>query len=167
MIISSGIILTGKAAETIVNGIDNKKDANGFVRSAYKAVCTPKTMPKTPSEVNGTWVVEAQSGDDDRFVGVIGDDTLPEANLGAANALGQRDAVLDWGAPRTFQTGDTMTIEKEGMISVIAGGAITEGDFLKLGDNGTFVKSNTKTDLGRAYESAVEGERFVAKIYCL
>ena len=167
MIISSGIILTGKAAETIVNGIDNKKDANGYVRSAFKAVCTPEEAPNTPSDVNGTWVVEGQSGDDARFVGVIGDDVMPEANLGAANNLGQRDAVLDWGAPRTFQVGDTCTIEKEGMISVIAGGAITEGDFLKLGDNGTFVKSTTQTNLGRAYESAVAGERFVAKIWCL
>lgn len=164
MIISSGQILTGRAAETITDGISNVKDTNGYVRSAYKAVCTPDTMPTEDSGVKGVWVVEGQSGKDDNFVGVIGDDSMPEANLGAADALGNREPVLDWGASRTYQVGDVMTFERNGMISVIAGGNITEGDWLKLGDDGTFVKANGPTRIGRAYESAAEGERFEAMI---
>jgi len=164
MIISSGQILTGRAAATITNGITNAKDANGYVRTAYKAVCTPDTMPTEDSGVNGTWVVEGASGKDDNFVGVIGDDSMPEANLGAADALGNREPVLDWGASRTYQVGDVLTFERNGMISVIAGEDIAEGDWLKLGDNGTFVKASGPTRIGRAYESAAAGERFGAMI---
>jgi len=164
MIISSGQILTGRAADTITNGISNVKDANGYVRTAYKAVCTPEEMPEADSGVKGTWVVEGTTNADDRFVGVIGDDSMPEANLGAPDALGDREPVLDWGASRTYQIGDVMTFERNGMISVIAGGAIHEGDWLKLGANGTFVKSDNPTRIGRAYESAEAGERFEAMI---
>lgn len=167
MIISSGQILTGRAAATITKGISNKKDSNGFVRTAYKALCTPATMPTADSEVKGTWVVCGESGADDRFIGVIGDDSMPEANLTAPDSNGLREAVLDWGASRTYQVGDTMTIERNGMISVIAGGDIKEGDYLALGDDGTFVASKKKTDIGRAYESAVEGQRFEAMIRAL
>lgn len=167
MIISSGQILTGRAAATITNGITNAKDADGYVRTAYKALCVPDTMPTDDSGVKGTWVVEGASGKDDNFIGVIGDDSMPEANLGAPDALGQREPVLDWGASRTYQVGDVMTIERNGMISVLAGGAITEGDYLKLGANGTFVKGDKSDNIGRAYESAVAGERFEAYIHAL
>ena len=167
MIISSGQILTGKAAAVITDGITNAKDADGYVRTAYKALCVPDTMPNADSGVKGTWVVEGASGKDDNFIGVIGDDSMPEANLTAADNLGRREAVLDWGASRTYQIGDCMTIERNGMISVIAGGAIKEGDYLKLGANGTFVKGDKSDNIGRAYESAASGERFEAYINAL
>ena len=167
MIISSGQILTGRAAATITNGITNAKDADGYVRTAYKALCVPDTMPTDDSGVKGTWVVEGASGKDDNFIGVIGDDSMPEANLGAPDGLGQREPVLDWGASRTYQVGDVMTIERNGMISVLAGGNIAEGDYLKLGANGTFVKGAKSDNIGRAYESAVAGERFEAYINAL
>lgn len=167
MIISSGQILTGRAAEVISEGITNAKDANGYVRTTYKALCTPDTMPDADSGVKGTWVVEGASGKDDQFIGVIGDDSMPEANLGAPDALGNREPVLDWGASRTYQVGDAMTIERNGMISVLAGGDIKEGDYLKLGDNGTFVKGTKAVNIGRAYESASAGERFEAYINAL
>lgn len=167
MIISSGQILTGRAADVITNGITNAKDANGYVRTSYKALCVPETMPDGDSAVKGTWVVEGASGKDDYFIGVIGDDSMPEANLGAPDALGNRSQVLDWGASRTYQVGDVMTIERNGMISVLAGGDIKEGDYLKLGDNGTFVKGTKAVNIGRAYESASAGERFEAYINAL
>lgn len=167
MIISSGQILTGRAAAVITNGITNTKDANGYVRTAYKAVCTPDTMPDADSKVKGTWVVEGASGKDNNFIGVIGDDSMPEANLTAADSLGIREPVLDWGASRTYQIGDVMTIERNGMISVLAGGTIKEGDYLKLGANGTFVAGQKSDNIGRAYESAAAGERFEAYIHAL
>lgn len=167
MLISSGQILTGKAAEVITNGITNAQDANGYVRTAYKAVCAPATMPAGDSGVKGTWVVEGQSGQDALFLGVIGDDSMPEANLAAPDSLGIRNPVLDWGASRTYQVGDVMTFERNGMISVLAGDTIKEGDFLKLGNNGTFVKGARSDNIGRAYESAAAGERFEAYINAL
>ena len=167
MIISSGQILTGRAAAVITNGITNAKDSNGYVRTTYKALCVPETMPDADSKVKGTWVVEGASGKDDYFIGVIGDDSMPEANLGAADALGNREPVLDWGASRTYQIGDVMTIERNGMISVLAGDDIQEGDYLKLGANGTFVKGTKAINIGRAYESAAAGERFEAYINAL
>lgn len=167
MIISSGQILTGRAAEVITNGITNAKDSDGYVRTTYKALCTPDTMPDEDSAVKGTWVVEGASGKDDQFIGVIGDDSMPEANLGAPDANNLREPVLDWGASRTYQVGDVMTIERNGMISVLAGGDIQEGDYLKLGDNGTFVKGDKSDNIGRAYESAAAGERFEAYINAL
>ena len=147
MIISSGQILTGRSAAVITNGITNTKDANGYVRTAYKAVCIPDTMPDADSKVKGTWVVEGASGKDDNFIGVIGDDSMPEANLTAADSLGIR--------------------ERNGMISVLAGGDIAEGDYLKLGNNGTFVKGTKAVNIGRAYESAAAGERLEAYINAL
>lgn len=167
MIISSGQILTGRAAAVINNGITNAQDTNGYVRTAYKALCTPDTMPNTDSAVKGTWVVEGAVGKDDQFIGVIGDDSMPEANLEAADSLGVRNPVLDWGASRTYQVGDVMTIERNGMISVIAGDAIQEGDYLKLGANGTFIPGLKSDNIGRAYESAEAGERFEAYINAL
>lgn len=167
MIISSGQILTGRAAAVINNGITNAKDSNGYVRTSYKALCVPDTMPDADSAVKGTWVVEGASGKDDNFIGVIGDDSVPEPNLNAPDSLGIRNPVLDWGASRTYQKGDVMTIERNGMISVLAGGPIREGDYLKLGDNGTFVKGQKSNNIGRAYESAIAGERFEAYINAL
>ena len=162
MIISSGQILTGKAAETIENGITVAEDDKGFFRTAYKAVCFPDSAPAAPSDVNGTWVVEGASGKDDQFLGVIGDDTAPEPNL----TLDSRKPVLEYGASRSFAVGDVMTFERNGVMYVLAGGNIQEGDLLKLGDNGTFVAGATDkaSALGRAYEAADEGERFMAMI---
>lgn len=162
MIISSGQILTGKAAETIENGITVTEDNKGFFRTAYKAVCFPDSAPAAASDVNGTWVVEGASGKDDNFLGVIGDDTAPEPNL----TLDSRKPVLDYGASRSFAVGDVMTFERNGIMYVLAGGAIEEGDLLKLGANGTFVGGATDkaSALGRAYEAAEAGERFMAMI---
>ena len=53
------------------------------------------------------------------------------------------------------------------MISVLAGDDIKEGDYLKLGDNGTFVPGDKSDNIGRAYESAAAGERFEAYINAL
>ena len=167
MIISSGQILTGRAAAVITNGITNAKDAHGYVRTNYKALCVPDSMPAADSAVKGTWVVEGQSGKDNLFIVVIFDDSMPEANLGAPDVLGNREPVLDWGASRTYQIGDVMTIERNGMISVLAGDTIKEGDYLKLGDNGTFVPGAKSDNIGRAYESAAAGERFEAYINAL
>ena len=60
-----------------------------------------------------------------------------------------------------------MTIERNGMISVLSGDTIKEGDYLKLGDNGTFVPGAKSDNIGRAYESAAAGERFEAYINAL
>lgn len=164
MIISSGQILTGRAAATIPKGITVAKDANGFFRTSYKAVCFPDSAPASDSNVNGTWVVEGQSGKDDNFLGIIGDDTAPEPNL----TLTDRQPVLDYGASRDFAVGDVMTFERDGIFYVMAGAAVKEGDYLKLGNDGTFVGGATRADaIGRAYESADEGQTFMAKIQAL
>jgi hypothetical protein len=166
MIHSSGQILTGKAATVIENAIANVPDADGFYRTAYKAVCFPKTAPTEDSDVYGTWIEEGAEGQHLNFLGIIGNDTTPEPNLDAGTTvLNSRKPVLEYGANRTLQKGDVVTIERNGMMSVIASADIKEGDLITLGKEGGF-KSTTNQEevLGRAYQSAKEGERFVAYI---
>lgn len=164
MIHSSGQIITGRAAKTITNGITVTKDADGYYRSAFKAVCIAASPNQRDSGVYGPWVEEAATGKEGTFVGVIGDDTAPYANR---EVLDDREPVLGYGKSRSFAQGDVMTIERNGIISVIAGGNITQGSYLKLGDNGTFVKGNKNDGIGFAMESAKSGDRFRATIYAI
>ena len=79
-------------------------------------------------------------GKEDTFVGVIGDDTIPYAN--------RKPTVVDHNNPvvdpddkaRTFLQGDELTVERNGIISVIAASDIKQGEYLKLADNGAFQK---------------------------
>ncbi len=166
MIHSSGQILTGRAASVIENAIANIPDADGFYRTAYKAVCFPATAPTEDSDVYGTWIEEATSGNKDNFLGVIGNDTTPEPNLDeGTTVLNSRKPILDYGANRTLQKGDVVTIERNGMLSVIASAAVKEGQLITVGDKGGFKSTTTKSEaVGRAYQSAKAGERFIAYI---
>ena len=163
MIHSSGQIITGRAAERIDEGIGVKPDTEGWFRTAYKALVLADSPTGDDSNVYGPWVKEGSAGEDDKFVGIIGDDDAPYANVN----LDTNNPVLGYGESKSFAVGDVMTIERNGMISVLAGGNIAEGDYLKLGANGTFVKGAKSDNIGRAYESAVAGERFEAYINAL
>ena len=166
MIHSSGQILTGRAAKVIENAISNVPDKDGFFKTAYKAVCVPEVIPTEASEVYGTWIEEGAEGKHLSFVGVVGNDTTPEANLDAGTAvLNSRKPILDYGASRTLQKGDVVTIERNGMISVIASEKVKEGELITLGANGGFKPTKVAEEsLGRAYQSAEKGERFIAYI---
>lgn len=168
MIESSGQILTGRASEDLTAVITNRPDANGFYRSAYKALVIDSAKAATDdSQTKGTWVKIASSSNTfDEFVGVVGDDHAPQANID----LTQDRPVADWKADYNVRANDVVTIERNGIISVIAGEDITEGDYLKLGDDGTFKKetaANAYKAVGRAYETVAEGERFRAMIRSL
>ena len=168
MIESSGQILTGRASEDLEAVITNRPDSNGFYRSAYKALVidTDKAAAED-SKTKGTWVKIAQSSNSfDEFVGVVGDDHAPQANI----ELTSYNPVCNWKTDYNVKAGDVVTFERNGIISVIAGEDITEGDYLKLGDDGTFVKedaANAYQAVGRAYETAEEGRRFRAMIRSL
>ncbi len=163
MIHSSGQIITGRAAELITDGIGVKPDTEGWYRTAYKALVLAESPDGNDSNVYGPWVKEASEGDDDNFVGIIGDDDAPYANVN----LDTNNPVLDYGASKSFAVGDVMTIERNGILSVIAGDDITQGDYLKLADNGAFQKGTRAQGIGFAMESAKAGERFRATIYSI
>ena len=163
MIHSSGQIITGRAAKVIENGIGVSPDSEGWYRTAYKALILSDSPDGNDSNVYGPWVEEGAAGKDDKFVGVIGDDDLPYANVD----LTSQKPVLDYGASRSFAVGDVMTIERNGILSVIAGADITQGDYLKLADNGAFQKGTRAQGIGFAMESAKAGERFRATIYSI
>lgn len=169
MIISSGQILTGRAIEDIPAAIINRKDADGWADSAYKAVCVPAAADVAvagPSNTNGSWIEIGDTGNDVRFLGVIGDDTSPQAN----KILSSDAPVLNTHEDYHVKKGDVVTFERNGVLSVLAGGDIVEGDLLALGEDGTFIAQSTPskaTALGRAYGSAEEGERFIAYIQAL
>lgn len=163
MIHSSGQIITGRAAELIENGIDVKPDTEGWYRTAYKALILAESPTGEDSNVYGPWVKEASAGDDDKFVGIIGDDDKPYANVN----LDTNNPVLDYGASKSFAVGDVMTIERNGILSVIAGSDITQGDYLKLADGGAFQTGTRDEGIGFAMESAKAGERFRATIYSI
>lgn len=166
MIHSSGQIFTGKAASMIENGIETTKDTDGYFRTAFKALCIAESPDGTDTGVYGPWVELAGEGKESTFVGVIGDDTAPYANMDT-EVLTDRQPVLGYGKSRSFAPGDVMTIERNGILSVIAGADITQGSYLALADNGAF-KTGTKDDgIGFAMESAKAGERFRATIYAL
>lgn len=166
MIHSSGQIFTGKAASMIENGIGTEKDADGYYRTAFKALCIAESPDGNDTGVYGPWVEEAMAGNEDTFVGVIGDDTAPYANMDV-EVLTDRQPVLGYGKSRSFAPGDVMTIERNGILSVIAGGNIKQGEYLKLADNGAFQKGAKSDGIGFAMESAKAGERFRATIYAL
>lgn len=168
MIESSGQILTGRASEDLAAVITNRPDANGFYRSAYKALVIDSTKAAAEdSNTKGTWVKIAESTNTfDEFVGVVGDDHAPQANID----LTSQNPVCNWKTDYNVKAGDVVTFERNGIISVIAGDDITEGDYLKLGDDGTFVPetaANAYKAVGRAYETAEEGRRFRAMIRSL
>lgn len=168
MIESSGQILTGRASEDLAAVITNRPDSKGFYRSAYKALVIDNDKAAAEdSNTKGTWVKIAQSTNTfDEFVGVVGDDHAPQANI----ELTSYNPVCNWKTDYNVKAGDVVTFERNGIISVIAGEDITEGDYLKLGDDGTFVKetaANAYQAVGRAYETAEEGRRFRAMIRSL
>ena len=167
MIESSGQILTGRASQDLTAVITNRPDANGFYRSAYKALVIDSTKAAAKdSETKGTWVKIANGEDYDKFVGVVGNDHAPEANIN----LTSQNPVCDWKADYNVKAGGVVTFERNGIISVIADEAITEGDYLKLGSDGAFAvetAANAYKAVGRAYESAAAGERFRAMIRSL
>lgn len=163
MIHSSGQIITGRAAKVIKDGIGVKPDTEGWYRTAYKALVLADSPDGSDSNVYGPWVKEAAAGEDDKFVGIIGDDDAPYANVN----LDTKNPVLGYGESKSFAVGDVMTIERNGILSVIAGADITQGDYLKLANNGAFQKGSRDKGIGFAMESAKAGERFRATIYSI
>lgn len=171
MIHSSGQIISAQAASDIVNGIGAAKDSDGYTRVTFKAVCVAQSPTGADAgnwqELYGFWVEEAMEGMEDTFVGVIGDDTIPYAN--------RKPTVVDHNNPvvdpddkaRTFLQGDELTVERNGIISVIAASDIKQGEYLKLANNGAFQKGNKSDGIGLAIESAKAGERFRATIWAL
>lgn len=166
MIHSSGQIFTGKAASMIEDGISVEKDTDGYYRTAFKALCIAESPDGSDTDVYGPWVEEAGVGKEDTFVGIIGDDTAPYANLDV-EILTDRQPVLGFGKSRSFAPGDVMTIERNGILSVIAGADVTQGEYLKLAANGAFQPGEKSDGIGFAMESAKAGERFRATIYAL
>ena len=171
MIHSSGQIISAQAASDIVNGIGAAKDSDGYTRVTFKAVCVAQSPTGADAgnwqNLYGFWVEEAMEGMEDTFVGVIGDDTIPYAN--------RKPTVVDHNNPvvdpddkaRTFLQGDELTVERNGIISVIAASDIKQGEYLKLADNGAFQKGDKSDGIGLAIESAKAGERFRATIWAL
>lgn len=171
MIHSSGQIISAQAASTIADGIGAAKDSDGYTRVIFKAVCVAQSPTGADAgnwqNLYGFWVEEAMEGMEDTFVGVIGDDTIPYAN--------RKPTVVDHNNPvvdpdnkaRTFLQGDELTVERNGIISVIAASDIKQGEYLKLADNGAFQKGNKSDGIGLAIESAEAGERFRATIWAL
>ena len=171
MIHSSGQIISAQAASDIENGIGAAKDSDGYTRVTFKAVCVAESPTGADAgnwqNLYGFWVEEAMAGMEDTFVGVIGDDTIPYAN--------RKPTVVDHNNPvvdpddkaRTFLQGDELTVERNGIISVIAASDIKQGEYLKLADNGAFQKGEKSDGIGLAIESAEAGERFRATIWAL
>ena len=171
MIHSSGQIISAQAASDIVDGIGAAKDSDGYTRVTFKAVCVAQSPTGADAgnwqNLYGFWVEEAMEGMEDTFVGVIGDDTIPYAN--------RKPTVIDHNNPvvdpddkaRTFLQGDELTVERNGIISVIAASDIKQGEYLKLADNGAFQKGDKSDGIGLAIESAEAGERFRATIWAL
>ena len=169
MIHSSGQIISATAAETIENGIGSTKDTDGYERVSFKAVCVAES-PTGEDAGNhgllyGPWVKEGSAGDDENFLGVIGDDTVPYANREPQPVTDRNPVVNPRDSKRrTFITGDEMTVETYGILSVIAADDITQGKWLKLADGGAFQEGQRSDGIGLAIESAKAGERFRAII---
>ena len=171
MIHSSGQIISAQAAETIEDGIGAAKDSDGYTRITFKAVCVAESPTGEDAgnwqNLYGFWVKEAGAGDEDTFVGIIGDDTVPYAN--------RKPTIVDHNSPvvdpenkaRTFLQGDELTIERNGIISVIAAKDIKQGEYIKLDDGGAFQPGEKSDGIGLAIESAAAGERFRAPIWAL
>ena len=171
MIHSSGQIISAQAAEDIVDGIGATKDSDGYTRITFKAVCVAESPTGEDAgnwqNLYGFWVKEAGAGDEDTFVGIIGDDTIPYAN--------RKPTIVDHNSPvvdpenkaRTFLQGDELTIERNGIISVIAAKDIKQGEYIKLDDGGAFQPGEKSDGIGLAIESAAAGERFRATIWAL
>ena len=171
MIHSSGQIISAQAASDIMDGIGAAKDADGYTRITFKAVCVAESPTGEDAgnwqNLYGFWVEEAQEGMEDTFVGIIGDDTIPYAN--------RKPTVVDHNSPvvdpenkaRSFLQGDELTVERNGIISVIAASDIKQGEYIKLANNGAFQKGTKANGIGLAIESAAAGERFRATIWAL
>lgn len=171
MIHSSGQIISAQAAEDIVDGIGAAKDSDGYTRITFKAVCVAESPTGEDAgnwqNLYGFWVKEAGAGDEDTFVGIIGDDTVPYAN--------RKPTIIDHNSPvvdpenkaRTFLQGDELTVERNGIISVIAAKDIKQGEYIKLDDGGAFQPGEKSDGIGLAIESAAAGERFRATIWAL
>lgn len=171
MIHSSGQIISAQAASDIMDGIGAAKDADGYTRITFKAVCVAQSPTGDDAgnwqNLYGFWVEEAQEGMEDTFVGIIGDDTVPYANRKPTIADHNNPVVDPDDKARSFLQGDELTVERNGILSVIAGEDITQGEYLALANDGAF-KPGTKADgIGLAIESASAGERFRATIWAL
>lgn len=169
MIHSSGQIISATAAEVIEDGIGSAKDTQGYYRVTFKAVCVADS-PTGEDAGNhgllyGPWVKEATAGDEEHFLGVIGDDTVPYANR-EPQAVTDRDPVVDprKSKQRTFIVGDEMTVETYGILSVVAAKPIVQGHWIKLDDGGAFQEGQRADGIGLAIESAEAGQRFRAII---
>lgn len=169
MIHSSGQIISATAAKTIVDGIGSAVDTDGYERVSFKAVCVAES-PTGEDAGNhgllyGPWVEEAMEGMEDTFLGIIGDDTVPYANR-EPEPITDRNPVVNPrdSKRRTFVTGDEMTVETYGILSVIAAADIKQGEFIKLADNGAFQPGAKSDGIGLAIESVKAGERFRAMI---
>ena len=68
---------------------------------------------------------------------------------------------------RTFLQGDELTVERNGILSVIAAANIKQGEYIKLADGGAFQPGEKADGIGLAIESAKAGERFRATIWAL
>ena len=72
MIHSSGQIISAQAASDIMNGIGAAKDADGYTRVTFKAVCVAPSPTGADAgnwqNLYGFWVEEAQEGMEDTFV---------------------------------------------------------------------------------------------------
>ena len=164
MIESSGQILTARAATDLAAVIEVNAEADGFHRTKSKGLMLADTFPEEDSRTKGTWAVISQTGNEAKFLGVVGDDTSPHANI----KLDSGNPVLEWYQSHNFKQGDVMTVERNGIIPVIAEGAIKEGDLICLGDDGTFKKTTDIANaVGRSYENAQDGEVFRAFIKAL
>jgi len=171
MIHSSGQIISAQAAEDIVNGIGAAKDADGFTRITFKAVCVAESPTGADAgnwqDLYGFWVKEAGAGDEDTFVGIIGDDTVPYANRKPTIVDHNNPVVDPDNKARTFLQGDELTVERNGILSVIAAANIKQGEYIKLADGGAFQPGEKADGIGLAIESAKAGERFRATIWAL
>lgn len=171
MIHSSGQIISAQAASDIMDGIGAAKDADGYTRVTFKAVCVAQSPTGADAgnwqNLYGFWVEEAMEGMEDTFVGIIGDDTVPYANRKPTLVDHNNPVVDPDDKARSFLKGDELTVERNGIISVIAASDITQGDYLKLADNGAFQKGAKSDGIGLAIESAEAGERFRATIWAL
>ena len=171
MIESSGQILTARAAADMPAVIEVRKRADGFYESFYKLLAMPSTMPTEDSGLKGTWAVIANEGDDERFLGIAGSDTAPEANVEIPVVLNDAQPVLNLYKSHNVPKGGVIPFERNGIIVVCADEEVKEGQLLVCADDGKVkpAASTKKTYecIGRAYENAAEGETFRAFIRAL
>ena len=155
MIHSSGQIITGKFKNATASVILNKKDEKGFYRAHYKALVVDTTTGASEDpDTYGFWVkVADDTATAKDFVGVVGSDTYPQANV---DILNDNKPYCSYGNDYNVPAGGLVTIERNGIIRVIANEKIAPGDLIAIGgENGSFKKATDLTDaVGRAVTGA-------------